>query len=126
MRIALGIKMFIHVLKHIFNANLFTVADTPNGIESQSLGNTRLQYEHGRGTRATDKVSTLGVECRNRFGKYTMVMAVEQSDTVWTYQRTLIFITDVKYFLLHLCTCLSLFTKAGRDDDKGAHFFLLG
>ena len=55
-----------------------------------------------------------------------MMMAVEQSDTVGTYQRTLILFTDVKYFLLHLGPFLGLFTKAGRDDNEGAHLFFLG
>ena len=121
MRIALGIEMFIHILQHVLDAYLLAVTHTPNGIEGEALGDTRLKDKHSCSARSADKIGSFWIERGNGFGEYAVVMTVEQTYAVGAYQRTLVLLASVKYFLLHFCTFLGLFAKAGRDDDKGAY-----
>ena len=113
MRIALSIEMFVHVLQHVLDAYLLAVTHTPNGIEGEALGDTRLKDKHSRSARTADEIGSFWIERGNGFGKYAVVMTVEQTYTIGAYQRTLILLTSVKNFLLHFCTFLGLFAKAG-------------
>ena len=51
--------MLVHILQHVFDADLLTVADTPHAIELQSLDDGTLQDKHGCSTRATDEIGAL-------------------------------------------------------------------
>ena len=44
--------MFVKVLQHILNTNLFAVTDRPHAIELQTLDDGTLQDEHCRSARA--------------------------------------------------------------------------
>lgn len=62
----------------------------------------------------------------NRLGEHTVMIAVQQSDTVRTDQCRPILLTGVKDTLLHLRTSLRLLTKACGDNDKCLRLLLLG
>ena len=59
LRVVLGIEMLVHILQHVFDADLLTIADTPHAIELQSLDDGTLQDKHGCSTRATDEIGAL-------------------------------------------------------------------
>ena len=124
-RVFLGIEVLVHVLQHILDAYLFAIADRPYAVELQALDDGTLQYEYCRSSRAADEVDALGVQYRNRFGEYRMVMARQQSDAVGTDECGTILLARVQNALLHLGTRLGLFAEACRDDDKGPCLLLL-
>ena len=51
--------MLVHILQHVFDADLLTIADTPHTVELQSLDDGTLQDKHGCSTRATDEIGAL-------------------------------------------------------------------
>ena len=57
--VVLGIEMLVHILQHVFDADLLAVADTPHTVELQSLDDGTLQDKHGCSTRATDEIGAL-------------------------------------------------------------------
>ena len=59
LRVVLGIEMLVHILQHVFDADLLTIADTPHAVELQSLDDGTLQDKHGCSTRATDEIGAL-------------------------------------------------------------------
>ena len=117
-RIGLGVEVLVHVLQHILDAYLLSVAYTPDTVELQALDDGTLQNENGCSTRAADKVNALGVERRNGFGEYRMVVACEQSYTVGPYECCPILFAGVQDALFQQGTCLCLLAKSGRDDDE--------
>ena len=60
----------------------------------------------------------------NRLREDAMMVAIEQSDAVRTYQCSPILLACVENALFHLSPRLGLFAKACRDDDKGTGFFV--
>ena len=126
MRVALGVEMLVHVLQHVFYAYLLAVADAPHGVELQALDYGRLKNEHGGGTAARDEVDTLGVEVGYRLGEHTVVVGIEQTDTVGTYQGGAITLARLQDTVLKLGTLGRLLAESGRNDDEGAHLLLGG
>ena len=57
-RIDIWIEVFIHILQHVFDTNLFAVAYRPHAIELQALDHGTLQDEDSRSTRAADEIDT--------------------------------------------------------------------
>ncbi len=112
--------MFVHVLQHVFDANLLAVADGPYAVELQSLDDGTLEDEYRRGTGTRDEIDTLGIKCRNGFGEYRMVVAGEQSDAVRADECGTILFAGVEDALFHDGTGLGLLAETRRDDDEGA------
>ena len=69
--------MLVHILKHIFDTNLLTIADAPYRIELQAFSDSTLKDEYSRGTRAADEVDTLRVQVGDGKGEDTVVMTVQ-------------------------------------------------
>lgn len=59
--VVLGIKVLVHILEHVLDADLLAVADTPYGVELQTLLDGRLQDEDGRGAEPLIKSAPLGL-----------------------------------------------------------------
>ena len=112
-RVALSIEVFIHIFQHRLDTILLTITDRPDAIELQTLAHSTLKDKHRRGTRARDKVNTLRIEVGDRTGKDGVMPAREQSDTVRTYQRTAILVTDIQDTLFEQSTLVGLLTKTG-------------
>ena len=51
-RVALGIKMFVHILQYSFNAILLTISDTPYAIKLKTLAHSALKDKDRCSTRA--------------------------------------------------------------------------
>ena len=116
--------MLVHILQHILDANLFPVTDGPNAVELESLDDGTLQNEDSSGAGAADKIDPLRMQLGNRLREDAMMVAIEQSDAVRTYQCSPILLARVENALFHLSPCLGLFAKACRDDDKGTCLFV--
>ena len=122
-RRSLGVKVFVHILQHVLNANLLPVTDAPHRAELQSFDDCRLKDEYGRGPRTADEVNPLRMKLRDGLGENAMVPGIEHADAVGTDERTSISFTCIKDALFECGTGLSLFAKAGRDDDESANSF---
>ena len=125
LRIRLGVEVLVHILQHILDADLFAVADTPDTIELQPLDDRTLQNEYCCGTRAADKVGTLGIEIWNGQGEHAMVVAIQETDAVRTDEGSPILFAGVEDALFEFGSRLRLLAETGRDNDEGACLFLL-
>ena len=112
LRVVLGIEMLVHILQHVFDADLLAVADTPHAVELQSLDDGTLQDEHGCGTRAADEIGALWTQVRNRQREDAVVVAVQQTDAVRTYQGCPVAFAGVEDTLFEGGALLRLLTEA--------------
>ena len=112
LRISLRVKVLVHILQHIFNTDLFAVANAPHAIKLQALDDGTLENKYGRSTRARHEIDALRIQMGNGQGKDTVVVAVQQSDTVRTNQGCTILLAGVEDTLLQDCTSLGLLAKA--------------
>ena len=110
--------MLVHILQHVLNANLLAVSYTPYRIELQAFNDSTLEYKYSRGTRATDEVSTIRIKFGDGEREDTVMMAVQQSDTVGANECRAIFLTGVEDVLFECCTSLRLLAETGRNNDE--------
>ena len=118
--------MLVHIFQHRLDTILLTVTDRPDAIKLQALAHGTLKDKHRRGTRARDKVNTLWIEVGYRTREDGVMPAREQSDTVGTYQRTAILVTDIQDTLFEQSALVGLLTEAGGYDNERTHLLLLG
>ena len=104
--------MLVHVLKYVFNANLLAIAYRPHAVELQTLDDGTLENEYRCSTRATDEVDTKRIQVWYRQCENTMMVAIQESDTVGTDQGCPVFLAGVENALLEFSTGLCLFAKA--------------
>ena len=119
----LRVEVLVHILKHVLNTNLLTISDAPYRIELQTLSNSTLKNKYSCSTRAADEVGSLWVEVGNGQGKHAVMLAVEQSDTVWPDEGCLVLFTGIEDALFEGCSLRRLLTKTRRDNDEGPHAF---
>ena len=110
-RVALGIKIPIHIFQHGLDTILLAIADRPHAIELQAFAHGTLKDKDRRSTRTRDKVNALGIEMGNGTGEDGVMPAGEQSDAVGTYQRTAVLVADIQYTLLEQGALVGLLTK---------------
>ena len=116
--------MLVHILKHVLDTNLFAIADAPYRIELQAFGDSTLKDEYSRGTRAADEVGSLRIKVRYGQCEDTVMLAVQQSDTVGTDEGSTILLTGVEDALFEDSPLRCLLAKTCRDDDEGTDAFL--
>ena len=125
LRVGLGIEVLVHILQHILDAYLLTVAYRPHAVELEAFDDGTLENKHRRGTGTRDEVDTLRIEVGDGQGEDAVVVAVQQSDAVGSYQGCPVLFTRVEDTLFEGGTRLGLFSESGRDDDEGTYPFLL-
>ena len=118
LRVGLGVKVLVHILQHVLNAYLLTVSYAPHAVKLQAFYHGTLKYEHCRCTRSRYKVNTLWVQIWYWQSKHAVVIAVQQSYAVRSYQCCAVFLASVKYSLLQFRTRLCFLAKSGRDNHK--------
>ena len=111
-------------MQHVLNANLLAVSDTPYRVELQAFNDGTLKYEYSSCSTAADEVSTLRVKVGNGECKYTMMMAIQQSDAIGSDECCPILITSVEDALLESRPGFRLLAESGRDDDECPDAFL--
>ena len=124
-RVGFWIEVLVHILQHILDANLFPVTDGPNAVELESLDDGTLQNEDSSGTGAADKIDTLRMQLGNRLREDAMMVAIEQSDAVRTYQVQPPYCSHVSRMRCSISApALVSSPKPRRDDDKGTCLFV--
>ena len=118
--------MLVHIFQYRLDTILLTVTDRPDAIKLQALAHGTLKDKHRRGTRARDKVDTLWIEVGYRTREDRVMPAREQTDTVGTYQRTAVLVTDIQDALFEQGTLVGLLTEAGGYNYERTHLLLLG
>ena len=113
LRIGLGIKALVHILQHILDTNLLAVTNAPHTVKLQALDNRTLKNKYRCGTRSRDEIHTLRVQIGDRQRKHTMVVAVQQSDTVRTNECCSELFARIQDALFQFGTCLGLLAKSG-------------
>ena len=119
LRVGLGVKVLVHILQHVLNAYLLTVTNAPHAVKLQAFYHRTLKYEHCRCTRSRYKVNPLWIQIGYGQCEHAVVIAVQQSYAVWSYQCCAVFLASVKYSLLQFRTRLCLLAESGRDNHKG-------
>ena len=94
--IGLRIEVIVHILQHVLDTDLFAIADAPHAIELQAFDDSTLQDKDCRCSRATDEIHSHRIEVWDRECEHTMMVAVQQSDTVRTDQGCPIFLASVE------------------------------
>ena len=125
-RVALGVKVLVHVLQYVLYADLLSVARTPHGVERQPLDYGRLEYEHGRGAASAYEVNALFVQCGDGFCEDAVVPCVHQSDAVGADESRPVLFACCQYALFKLGSGLGFLAKSGRDYYESLDAFLGG
>ena len=118
LRVGLGVKVLVHILQHVLNTYLLAVTNAPHAVKLQALYHRTLQNEHRRSARSRYKVNALWVQVWYWQREHAVVIAVQQSYAVWSYQRRTVFLARVQYVLLQLCSRLCLLAESRRDNNK--------
>ena len=124
MRVFFLVKVFVHILQHVFHTNLFGVSHRPYGVELQSLGHGTLKDEYRRGTRTGNKVNTLWMQLWNGLAKNTVMPCVHVADAIGADERRAITVHRFQNTVFEHCTLVRLLTEAGRKNDKRPHLLL--
>ena len=124
MRVGVGIERVVHVLQHVFNADLFTITNAPNRTELESLDDCRLEDEDGCGARTRDEVDALRIKLWNRLRKDAVVPRVEHSDAIRTDESAPITLASVEDALFEFGSGFCLFTESSGDDNESTDTFL--
>ena len=122
----LGVESLVEMFQNVLDADLSAVADSPDAVEGQTVGDAVLFDEDSGSARAGDEVNTVRVESGDRSVEAAGIVGVEEAGAVGADEGAADGLDAFDDVLLDGSTFGVLLGEACADDDEALGALLLG